>query len=197
MNKEVRANMIVAALGAYCVFAGALVVQTWPNPTPNPPEKIPAPTSPLESVDPPEYIIATSLEKRRWSCEEKGCLNRKDIERLGDAIVDYSKERNLDPWWVVGVIRTENPWLDSTRVSYRGAEGLLQVIPLYWGGMFPECASHTSVRGSVCVGTRILETYLMANNGDRHRALLDYNGCHNPAHKCNNYPHKVTKRGVE
>lgn len=148
----------------------------------------------------PEYVfppqqepdrIYSYLSERRWDCSGDGCLNDGDIERLSTRIREHSERAGLSPAMIVGIIMVENPWLDSVAVSYAGAIGIMQVMPLHTGN-WDECSSPLeSISGSVCYGVEILSDLLRRRDSER-SALLGYNGCVSSP-SCIEYPEKVAK----
>lgn len=96
------------------------------------------------------------------------------------AIVHEANKRHLDPALVAAVMTVENPWLLPDTVSYAGAVGLMQVMPLHvQGDRAYRCgADLTDGATSVCYGTDILRQYIgEALDTAIYTALLRYNGC--------------------
>ncbi|MBA2688002.1 MAG: lytic transglycosylase domain-containing protein [Gemmatimonadaceae bacterium] len=97
-------------------------------------------------------------------------------DRIASAIVAEGTKHRISPSLLVGVLLTENPWLDPNARSKVGARGLMQVMPFHsgkWG-----CGSRDlfDIEANICHGVRILEQNLK----DEHNlngALLAYNGC--------------------
>lgn len=111
---------------------------------------------------------------------------------------EYGERLGVPPLLVLGVILTENPWLDPEAVSSHGSVGLMQVTPRFWLGMFPACGTDLTVpRTNVCYGTSILA--LLLARYDRTEALLRYNGCRGAylqrRPQCLSYPDTVEARG--
>lgn len=97
-------------------------------------------------------------------------------DRIASAIVTEGEKHSISPSLLVGVLLTENPWLDPSARSKVGARGLMQVMPFHsgkWG-----CGSRDlfDIESNICHGVRILEQNLR-DAGSLNRALLAYNGC--------------------
>lgn len=97
-------------------------------------------------------------------------------DRIASAIVTEGAKHSIAPSLLVGVLLTENPWLDPTAKSKVGARGLMQVMPFHsgkWG-----CGSRDlfDIESNICHGVHILEQNLK-DAGNLNRALLAYNGC--------------------
>lgn len=120
---------------------------------------------------------------------------RADVWHVSSAVHKWSRIRDLPAWLVVGVVRVENPWLIPDISSHAGAVGIMQVIPRFWLGVFPECGYDlASVDDNVCVGTGALR-HFMERNGGLTSSLLAYNGCAGGG-RCSEYPSRVlTYRG--
>ncbi len=113
-------------------------------------------------------------------------------ERIAAAIVKEGRRRRVGSSLLVGVLLTENPWLDPRATSFVGARGLMQVMPFHagkWG-----CGSNDlfDIESNICHGVAVL-----ADNLGRSRtlpqALLGYNGCVRGTNTpdCWRYPTKV------
>ena len=97
-------------------------------------------------------------------------------DRIASAIVTESNKHSISPSLLVGVLLTENPWLDTRARSKVGARGLMQVMPFHggkWG-----CGSRDlfDIESNICHGVHILEQNLKEER-NLTRALLAYNGC--------------------
>lgn len=97
-------------------------------------------------------------------------------DRIASAIVSEGAKHRISPSLLVGVLLTENPWLDPRAKSKVGARGLMQVMPFHsgkWG-----CGSRDlfDIESNICHGVHILEQNLK-DEGNLNRALLAYNGC--------------------
>lgn len=134
---------------------------------------------------------AATLTASRWSCDGDGCLGSADILRLARLVVERSSARGIPAPIVFGVIMVENPWLDSTAVSYAGARGIMQVMTMHDGTWGCREAPET-VAGNLCLGLSVLE-FLLASEARKavSRALLRYNGCSSAKHGCHDYADKV------
>lgn len=97
-------------------------------------------------------------------------------DRIASAIVTEGNKHSISPSLLVGVLLTENPWLDPRAKSKVGARGLMQVMPFHsgkWG-----CGSRDlfDIEANICHGVHILEQNLK-DAPNLNRALLAYNGC--------------------
>jgi soluble lytic murein transglycosylase-like protein len=102
--------------------------------------------------------------------------NRMLANRIAAAIVKEARKRNIGSSLIVGVILTENPWLDPRATSAVGARGLMQVMPFHagrWG-----CGSRDlfDVESNICHGVAVLADNLYRSR-TLPQALLGYNGC--------------------
>jgi len=94
------------------------------------------------------------------------------------ALVREAEGRHLSPALLAAVLRVENPWLVPDTVSYAGAVGWMQVMPLHVTEGHPCGEDLTDGPTSVCYGADILRGYLGRALDDAIRAaLLRYNGC--------------------
>ncbi len=112
--------------------------------------------------------------------------------QIAAALVKEGRRRKVGSSLLVGVLLTENPWLDPKATSFADARGLMQVMPFHagkWG-----CSSRElfDIDSNICHGVAIL-----ADNLTRSRtlpqALLGYNGCVRGTNTpdCFRYPRKV------
>ena len=114
------------------------------------------------------------------------------VERIASALVKEGRKRNIGSSLLVGVLLTENPWLDPKATSFVGARGLMQVMPFHAGNW--NCGSRDlfDIESNICHGVAVL-----ADNLGRSRtlpqALLGYNGCVRGTNTpdCRKYPRKV------
>jgi soluble lytic murein transglycosylase-like protein len=100
---------------------------------------------------------------------------------------------------ILGIIRTENPWLKPDTVNSYGAVGLMQVVPRFHLGSYPKCGTDlTDIDTNVCYGVRILIAKIGAAKGDTTKALLFYNGCWGETYVegCERYSTHVRERGL-
>ena len=114
------------------------------------------------------------------------------VNRIATALVKESRRRKIGSSLLVGVLLTENPWLDPRATSFVGARGLMQVMPFHagkWG-----CGTNDlfDIESNICHGVAVL-----ADNLGRAKtlpqALLGYNGCVRGTNTpdCWKYPNKV------
>jgi hypothetical protein len=94
------------------------------------------------------------------------------------AIVREAESRHLDPRLLAAILQVENPWLIPDTVSYAGATGFMQVMPLHVTADNPCGTDLTDGNVSVCYGADILRAYMGRALDDAIRTgLLMYNGC--------------------
>jgi len=137
--------------------------------------------------------IALFLSEARWPCSGDGCAGSRTIDRIANSIWHASEKHDLSVPLLVGVLMVENPWLDTTAVSYAGAIGLYQVMPLHENEWDCE-GTMQSVSGSVCRGAAVLAD-MMRRHGNERDALLGYNGCRSAG--CRSYHNKVVARSEQ
>ncbi|MEO8193057.1 MAG: transglycosylase SLT domain-containing protein [Gemmatimonadales bacterium] len=97
-------------------------------------------------------------------------------DRIASALVKEGRRRKVGSSLLVGVLLTENPWLDPRATSSVGAKGLMQVMPFHagnWGCASPDLLD---VESNVCHGVAILADDL-SHARNLPQALLGYNGC--------------------
>lgn len=119
------------------------------------------------------------------------------VHRIASALVKEGRRRNIESQLLVGVLLTENPWLNPRAKSSVGARGLMQVMPFHAGKW--DCGSTDlfDIESNICHGVAVL-----AENVDRsrtlHQALRGYNGCVRGTNTpdCWKYPAIVYKRGA-
>ena len=93
-------------------------------------------------------------------------------EKIEDMIREVSARYRVDPALVRAVIETESHW-NSSAVSRKGAQGLMQLVP----GTAQELGVHNAFdpKQNLDGGVRYLRTLLERYNGDLDRALAAYN----------------------
>ena len=118
------------------------------------------------------------------------------IHRTASALVREGRRRNIGTQLLVGILLTENPWLNPRARSSVGARGLMQVMPFHagkWG-----CGSRDlfDIESNICHGVAVLEDNLTRSPNLR-KALLGYNGCVRGTNTpdCWRYPSHVYRRG--
>lgn len=117
------------------------------------------------------------------------------VNQIAAALVREGRRRNVGSSLLVGVLLTENPWLDPRATSFVGARGLMQVMPFHAGKW--NCGSRDlfDIESNICHGVAVL-----ADNLGRSRslpqALLRYNGCVRGTNTpdCGRYPSKVYRQ---
>jgi hypothetical protein len=114
------------------------------------------------------------------------------VSRIAAALVKESRKRKIGSSLLVGVLLTENPWLDPKATSFVGARGLMQVMPFHAGKWGCGTTDLFDIESNICHGVAVL-----ADNLSRSRtlsqALLGYNGCVRGTNTpdCWKYPGKV------
>lgn len=117
---------------------------------------------------------------------------------IAKAIRREAGRSGLDPSLILGIIRTENPWLKPDTINSYGAVGLMQVVGWLHGGEYPQCGDDlTDIDTNLCYGVRIFEDKLVHARGDTAKALLFYNGCAGETYipGCEDYDDLVRARG--
>lgn len=157
------------------VVPGALVVATKPRIADIVEMILAAPAKPFErgpfrSIRGGEQAFRVSQILRNYTHDPARA------DRIASAIVSEGTKHRISPSLLVGVLLTENPWLDPRAKSKVGARGLMQVMPFHsgkWG-----CGSRDlfDIEANICHGVRILEQNLK-DEQNLNRALLAYNGC--------------------
>ncbi|MEO5589754.1 MAG: transglycosylase SLT domain-containing protein [Gemmatimonadaceae bacterium] len=114
------------------------------------------------------------------------------VNRIATSIVKEGRRRNIGSSLLVGVLLTENPWLDPRATSSVGARGLMQVMPLHagkWGCPSPDLFD---VEANICHGVAVLSDNL-SHSRTLPQALLAYNGCVRGTNTpdCFRYPRRV------
>ncbi len=111
---------------------------------------------------------------------------------IASALVKEGRRRKVGSSLLVGVLLTENPWLDPRATSFVGARGLMQVMPFHagkWG-----CGSNDlfDIESNICHGVAVLAENL-GRSKTLPQALLGYNGCVRGTNTpdCWRYPTKV------
>jgi hypothetical protein len=122
--------------------------------------------------------------------------DRNAVHRISAALVKEGRRRHIGTQLLVGVLLTENPWLDPRARSSVGARGLMQVMPFHagkWG-----CGSRDlfAIESNICHGVAVLADNLNRSPSLR-KALLGYNGCVRGTNTpdCWRYPSHVYRRG--
>jgi soluble lytic murein transglycosylase-like protein len=112
--------------------------------------------------------------------------------RIAAALVKEGRRRNIGSSLLVGVLLTENPWLDPRATSFVGARGLMQVMPFHAGKW--NCGSRDlfDIESNICHGVAVLADNL-GRSKTLPQALLGYNGCVRGTNTpdCRKYPRKV------
>jgi soluble lytic murein transglycosylase-like protein len=115
--------------------------------------------------------------------------------RVARAIVKESRQLQLSPSLLVGVLLTENARLEPETVSHRGAIGLMQVMRFHAGVYDCDSDDLLQIEANICHGARVFASYLKRTK-DVRSALLRYNGCvrSSATHSCRRYPSKVLRQ---
>lgn len=121
--------------------------------------------------------------------------NPKDAKRIAVQVYKTSQRFGLRRDDLLGIMLVENPDFAPRARSFVGATGLMQVMPQHsgkWG-----CGKDlTRIDVNLCSGAKIYKHYLYESGGNRHTALLRYNGCVNGTNtpNCHQYPTWVEQR---
>lgn len=121
-------------------------------------------------------------------------ISRATARRVAWPLVEHASRKKVDPATVVSVLLIESEG-NPHATSSVGARGLMQVMPL-WAGHWGGCGSNLySIDDNLCTGTSLLAWYLNRADGDRHRALLGYNGCREGTNTpdCHKYPARIER----
>ena len=115
--------------------------------------------------------------------------------RIAAALVKEGRRRKVGSSLLVGVLLTENPWLDPRAVSFVGARGLMQVMPFHAGKWGCVSGDLFDIESNVCHGVAILAENLKQSR-TLPQALLGYNGCVRGTNTpdCKRYPVKVYRQ---
>jgi hypothetical protein len=118
--------------------------------------------------------------------------------RVARAIVKESRQLQLPPSLLAGVLLTENARLEPETVSSRGAVGLMQVMRFHAGVFDCDSDDLLQVEANICHGARVFAGYLKRTN-DVRSALLRYNGCvrSRATPSCRRYPSKVLREAEQ
>jgi len=135
-----------------------------------------------------EAYVAEILSKRN--------SDKSLVHRITAALVREGKRRNIGSQLLVGVLLTENPWLDPRATSSVGARGLMQVMPFHAGKWGCGSADLFDIDSNICHGVAVLSDNLDHSRSLR-QALKGYNGCVRGTNTpdCWKYPAAVYKRG--
>jgi hypothetical protein len=121
-------------------------------------------------------------------------------ERAGPvarAIVEASKQHEMDPALVAAIVTVENPTLRSRATSRAGAVGLMQVMPFWRRDRKARVACGgsdlTNDAVNLCFGIHVLK-FTMRSRQTLSGALLYYNGCRSFRAPCGRYPRWVLAR---
>jgi soluble lytic murein transglycosylase-like protein len=115
--------------------------------------------------------------------------------RVARAIVKESRQLQLSPSLLAGVLLTENARLEPETISNRGAVGLMQVMRFHAGVFDCDSDDLLQVEANICHGARVFAGYLKRTK-DVRSALLRYNGCVRDlaTPSCRRYPSKVLRQ---
>lgn len=135
-----------------------------------------------------EAYVAEILSKRS--------ADKPLVHRISAALVREGKRRSIGSQLLVGVILTENPWLNPAATSSVGARGLMQVMPFHAGKWGCGSADLFDIDSNICHGVAVLADNLHHSRSLR-QALKGYNGCVRGTNTpdCWKYPAAVYKRG--
>jgi len=122
--------------------------------------------------------------------------DRRWATRLAMILVREGRDAGLDPRLLLSVLLVEDPALDSAAVSFAGAVGLMQVMPVHAGQWGCPDGDLRNPDVNICHGARILAHQLRRAKGNMDVALFRYNGCVHGTNTpdCHLYPLKVYGR---
>jgi soluble lytic murein transglycosylase-like protein len=118
------------------------------------------------------------------------------VRQVAVSLVREARRTQVEPQLLLAVLLVENPWIDPTKSSHVGAQGLMQVMPFHRGKWKPCQPRLDDVDSNICHGARIFAAYLREEDGNVDRALLRYNGCVKGTNtpNCHLYPTAVYAR---
>jgi soluble lytic murein transglycosylase-like protein len=118
------------------------------------------------------------------------------VRRVAVSLVREARRTQVEPRLLLAVLLVENPWIDPSKSSHVGAQGLMQVMPFHRGNWKPCQPRLDDVDANICHGARIFASYLREEKGNVDRALLRYNGCVRGTNTpdCHQYPTHVYAR---
>jgi|SRR5687767_732210 len=113
-------------------------------------------------------------------------------DSIAAALVKEGRRRKVGSSLLVGVLLTENPWLDPRATSFVGARGLMQVMPFHAGKWGCRSRDLFDIESNICHGVAVLADNLQRSR-TLSKALLGYNGCVRGTNTpdCWRYPGKV------
>lgn len=114
--------------------------------------------------------------------------------RVARAIIKESRQLQIPPSLLAGVLITENARLEPETISNKGAVGLMQVMRFHAGVFDCDSDDLLEVEANICHGARVFAGYLKRTR-DVRSALLRYNGCvrSRATPSCRRYPSKVLR----
>lgn len=114
--------------------------------------------------------------------------------RVARAIIKESRQLQIPPSLLAGVLITENARLEPETISNKGAVGLMQVMRFHAGVFDCDSDDLLQVEANICHGARVFAGYLKRTR-DVRSALLRYNGCvrSRATPSCRRYPSKVLR----
>lgn len=118
--------------------------------------------------------------------------------RVARAVIKESRQLQIPPSLLAGVLITENARLEPETVSNKGAIGLMQVMRFHAGVFDCDSDDLLQVEANVCHGARVFAGYLKRTR-DVRSALLRYNGCirSRATPSCRRYPSKVLREAEQ
>jgi soluble lytic murein transglycosylase-like protein len=118
------------------------------------------------------------------------------VRQISVSLVREARRTKVEPRLLLALLLVENPWIDPSKSSHVGAQGLMQVMPFHQGKWKPCAPRLDDVDSNICHGARIFASYLREEHGNVDRALLRYNGCVKGTNTpdCHLYPTAVYAR---
>lgn len=187
-------------------FLGALLLTPAASPGTGDTNAVSLSETPAPPGEPAEPLDSNSLEREvvaRYDHLPLAQILRRTADpvianRVARAIVKESRQLQLSPSLLAGVLLTENSRLEPETVSPRGAIGLMQVMRFHAGVFDCDSDDLLQVEANICHGARVFAGYLKRSN-DVRSALLRYNGCVRSmaTPSCRRYPSKVLRQAQQ
>lgn len=109
-----------------------------------------------------------------WITDTNKRVSEKQSRQIVSSAVSFSKKNDLDPLWVLSIIRAESNFQSNVGNSY-GAKGLMQVVPRYHKDKLLGRNPY-NIDVNIEVGTKIMADCMGARKGHKQRALSCYSG---------------------
>jgi len=155
-------------------------------------------------VSAPEQVLSVSGYERTYDRTIKYLLKQNDdpvlVSEVANAVLENAAKTGIAPGLIVSIMSYESPGLDTLAISYAGAIGLMQIMPLHVPELAVPCGVQNTedlfkVQENICAGVYILSRKMERCNDSPKCALLAYNGCvvrnEMPFRACYTYPTRV------